>query len=160
MPKDNTVTLAAVSGAHGVTGEVRLKLFTDDVASLKKHKTFNDGKLTLKNARPHKGGAIARFAEVTDRNGAEALRSTVLTITREDLPPLEEGEYYFNDLVGLPCVSTDGEMLGECVAVHNFGAGDIIEIERSSKKRFMVPMNEDAVPEWGEQITVAAEFVI
>ena len=142
-----------------MTGEVRLKLFTDDVASLKKHKAFNDGKLTLKNARPHKGGAIARFAEVTDRNGAEALRSTVLTITREDLPPLEEGEYYFSDLIGLPCVSTDGEALGECVAVHNFGAGDIIEIERPNKKRFMVPMNDDAVPEWGERIVVATEFV-
>ncbi len=158
MPKDNTVTLAAVSGAHGVTGEVRLKLFTDDVASLKKHKTFNDGKLTLKNARPHKGGAIARFAEVTDRNGAEALRSTVLTITREDLPPLEEGEYYFSDLAGLPCVSTDGEALGECVAVHNFGAGDIIEIERPNKKRFMVPMNEDAVPEWGDLICISSDY--
>lgn len=159
MPKDNTVTLAAVSGAHGVTGEVRLKLFTDDLNGLKKHKSFNHGALTLKKIRPHKGGAVARFAEVTDRNGAEALRSTVLTVTRDDLPPLEDGEYYHSDLIGLPCVSTDGEALGECIAVHNFGAGDIIEIERPDRKRFMVPMSTDAVPEWGATIMVHSDFV-
>ncbi|MEE9434099.1 MAG: ribosome maturation factor RimM [Sphingorhabdus sp.] len=160
MDKDNTVTLAAIAGAHGVTGEVRLKLFTDDLSSLKKLKSFNNGKLTLKSARPHKGGALARFAEVTDRNAAEALRSTLLTVSREALPPLKEGEYYHRDLLGLPCVSTDGEALGNCIAMHNFGAGDIIEIERPDKKLFMVPMNKDAVPEWGERIVVAAEFII
>lgn len=159
MPKDNTVTLAAISGAHGVTGEVRLKLFTDDVAAFKKYKSFNDGALTLKSVRPHKGGAIARFAEVTDRNAAETLRSTLLTITRDDLPPLGDDEYYYSDLEGLPCVSTDGEALGHCIAVHNFGAGDIIEIERPNKKRFMVPMTKDAVPEWGDQIIVDENFV-
>ena len=68
---DNTVTLAAVSGAHGVTGEVRLKLFTDSVDSLKRHKSFNDGTLTVKSLRPTKDGAIARFAEINDRNAAE-----------------------------------------------------------------------------------------
>jgi len=159
LPKDNTVTLAAVAGAHGVIGDVRLKLFTDDLSSLKKHRTFNDGKLTLKSIRPHKDGAVARFAEVTDRNAAEALRSTVLTVTREDLPPLADGEYYHSDLVSLPCISTDGTVLGECIAVHNFGAGDIIEIERPDKKRFMVPMNMDAVPEWGAEIIVHSDFV-
>ena len=159
MAKDNTVTLAAVSGAHGVTGEVRLKLFTDDVDSLKRHKSFNDGTLTLKSIRPHKGGAIARFSEINDRNGAEALRSTVLQVERYALPTLAEGEYYFNDLIGLPCVSTTGEALGVCVAVENFGASDVIEIEKPDGKKFMVPMNADAVPEWGESITVKPEFV-
>ncbi len=159
MSKDNTVTLAAVAGAHGVTGEVRLKLFTDDLSGLKKYKSFNGGALTLKNARSHKGGAIARFAEVTDRNAAEALRSTALTVTRADLPALGPDEYYYSDLEGLPCASSAGEALGHCIAVHNFGAGDIIEIERPDKKRFMVPMTKDAVPEWGERIIVAENFV-
>jgi 16S rRNA processing protein RimM len=156
---DKTVTLAAVAGAHGVTGEVRLKLFAESVDSLKRHKSYNGGALTLKSVRAHKGGAIARFAEITDRNAAEAMRSTLLTVSRAELPPLGEGEYYYSDLIGLPCVSTDGEDLGQCIAVDNFGAGDILEIEKPDKKRFMVPMNVKAVPEWGERIVVEAAFV-
>ena len=159
-----TVTLAAVSGAHGVTGEVRLKLFTDTVDSLKRHKSFNDGALTVKSLRPTKDGAIARFAEINDRNAAEKLRSTVLTVSREALPKLGEGEYYFSDLLGLSCVSTDGTDLGKCVAVENFGASDVLEIERPDGKKFMVPMTPDAVPEWGTEadgrIVIDVDFVI
>jgi 16S rRNA processing protein RimM len=153
-----TVTLAAVAGAHGVTGEVRLKLFAESLDSLKRHKSYNDGALTLKSLRPHKGGAIARFAEITDRNAAEALRSTLLTVPRSELPTLAEGEYYYSDLIGLSCISTDGTELGTCVAVENFGAGDILEIEKPDRKRFMVPMNAKAVPEWGERIVIDAAF--
>lgn len=153
------VTLAVVIGAHGVTGEVRLKLFAEGLESLTAHKSFNEGKLTLKSLRPGNNGAIARFAEVADRNAAEALRGTELTVPREALPPLAEGEYYHADLIGLPCVSTEGEDLGTCVAVENFGAGDVIEVERKDGKRFMVPMKADAVPEWGERIVIDAVFV-
>lgn len=156
---EKTVTLAAVAGAHGVTGEVRLKLFAESVDSLKRHKSYNGGALTLKSVRAHKGGAIARFAEIADRNAAEALRSTLLTVDRAELPPLAEGEYYYSDLIGLPCLTTEGEALGICVAVENYGAGDILEIEKPDKKRFMVPMNAQAVPEWGEHIVVEAAFV-
>lgn len=164
MP-DDTVTLAAISGAHGVTGEVRLKLFAENLDSLKRHKSFNDGALTVKSLRPHKDGAIARFAEINDRNAAEKLRSTLLTVAREALPALDEGEYYYSDLIGLPCVSTDGTNLGKCVAVENFGASDVLEIEMPSHngkpgKKFMVPMTTDAVPEWGECIVIDAAFVI
>lgn len=156
---EKTVTLAAVAGAHGVTGEVRLKLFAESVDSLKRHKSYNGGALTLKSVRAHKGGAIARFAEIADRNAAEALRSTLLTVDRAELPPLAESEYYYSDLIGLPCLTTEGEALGTCVAVENYGAGDILEIEKPDKKRFMVPMNAKAVPEWGEHIVVEAAFV-
>ncbi|RDV06756.1 16S rRNA processing protein RimM [Sphingorhabdus pulchriflava] len=156
---EKTVTLAAVAGAHGVTGEVRLKLFAESVDSLKRHKSYNGGALTLKSVRPHKDGAIARFAEIADRNAAEALRSTLLTVSRAELPPLGDGEYYYSDLIGLNCVSTEGEDLGFCVAVDNFGAGDILEIEKPDKKRFMVPMNAKAVPEWSDRIVVEAAFV-
>ena len=162
--QNNIVTLAAVSGAHGVTGEVRLKLFTDAVDSLKRHKSFNDGALTVKSLRSTKDGAIARFAEINDRNAAEKLRSTALTVPRKSLPKLGEGEYYFSDLLGLPCISTDGTDLGKCVAVENFGASDVLEIQRPDGKKFMVPMTPDAVPEWGAKangrIVVDAAFVI
>lgn len=153
------VTLAVIIGAHGVAGEVRLKLFAESVDSLKAHKSFNDGALTLKSVRPGNNGAIARFAEIPDRTTAERLRGTELSVPRDALPPLEPGQYYHADLIGLPCISTDGEDLGLCVAVENFGAGDVIEIERPGGKRFMVPMKPEAVPEWGERIVIDAVFV-
>ncbi|MET3472858.1 16S rRNA processing protein RimM [Novosphingobium sp. 1529] len=149
MTHDRPVTLAAIAGAHGVAGEVRLKLFGEGVAALKAYKAFNGGTLTLQKLRDDgKGGAIARFAEVTTRNAAEGLRSTALTVPRSALPPLADGEYYHADLIGLPAHSTDGTMLGTCVGVDNYGAGDVLDIERPDGKRFMVPMRAEAVPEW------------
>lgn len=157
---DRPVTLAAVTGAHGVTGEVRLKLFGEGVAALKRYRAFNDdgkgsGLTVSKLKEDGKGGAIARFAEVTDRTAAEKLRGTALTVPRSQMPPLAEGEYYHADLIGLAAVSTTGEALGVCVNVENFGAGDVLEIERPAEdgkpgKRFMVPMREEAVPEWSD----------
>jgi len=160
LAKDNPVTLAVITGAHGVTGEVRLKIFGEGVAALGRYRAFNDSALTLKKLREDgKGGAIARFDEVTDRNAAEALRGTELTVPRSALPELDEGEYYHADLIGLPALSTTGEALGTVVAVENFGAGDVLEIERPEGKRFMVPMREEAVPEWdGERVVVSAEY--
>lgn len=158
--QDKPVTLAAVTGAHGVTGEVRLKLFGEGIPSLKQHKAFNDGALTLKSLRDdNKGGAIARFEQVADRNAAEKLRGTVLTVPRSALPALAEGEYYHTDIIGLAAVSSSGKALGTVVAVENFGAGDVIEIERADAKRFMVPMRAEAVPAWDHAtLTVADDF--
>lgn len=156
MRGQTPVTLAVVVGAHGVTGEVRLKVFTDD---LKRYKRFNGGALTLKSLRDGNNGAIARFAEIADRNAAEAMRGTEITVLRADLPPLGEGEYYHADLLGLPVVSTDGAAIGRVVAIDNFGAGDVIEIERAGGARFMVPMRVDAVPEWDDsRLIVEAAF--
>ncbi len=158
MRADRPVTLAVIIGAHGVTGEVRLKVFTDDLG---RYKSFNQGKLTLKSVRHGSNGAIARIAEVTDRNAAEAMRGTELTVPRADLPLLGEGEYYHADLLGLPVISTEGEPLGHVVAIDNFGAGDVIEVERADKKRFMVPMNIDAVPEWDDaRLVVDAGYAV
>ena len=155
------VVLAAIAGAHGVTGEVRLKLFGEGVAALKRHQSFNDGALTLKSVRDDgKGGAVARFAEIADRNDAEALRSTTLAVPRTALPPLAEGEYYHADLLGLAAVSDTGEALGAVVAIENFGAGDILEIERPDGKRFMVPMTEAAVPAWDNARLVVAQAYV
>jgi 16S rRNA processing protein RimM len=155
---DRPIPLAVIIGAHGVGGEVRLKLFTDDVESLKAHKSFSGGALTLKSLRPG-NSIIARFAEIADRTAAERARGTELTVPRSALPQLEPGEYYHFDLIGLPAVSTEGEALGVCVAVENFGAGDVIEIERPDTKRFMVPMNDRAVPDWdAERLVIDAAF--
>lgn len=145
---DKPVTLAAIVGAHGVAGEVRLKLFGEGADALKSYKSFDAAgrTLTLKSVRPGPNGAVARFAEIGDRGAAEALRGTALTVPRSALPPLGEGEYYHADVIGLPCVSSEGEALGEIIAIENFGAGDVIEIQRppvddKPGKRFMVPMH-------------------
>ncbi|MFW2852389.1 ribosome maturation factor RimM [Sphingomonas sp. TX0543] len=151
------VVLAVIIGAHGISGEVRLKVFADDLDA---HRAFNGGTLTLKSLRHGSNGAIARFAEVNDRNRAEALRGTELSVPRSALPPLGEGEYYHCDLIGLAAVSAGGEALGHVIAIENFGAGDVIEIERDNGKRFMVPMRVDAVPEWDhERLIIAPAFV-
>lgn len=158
---DKPVTLAAITGAHGVTGEVRLKLLGEGFAALKPHKRFNDGALTLAKLRDDgKGGAIARFAEVSDRTAAERLRGTVLTVSRAALPALGEGEFYHSDLLDLPVVSNAGAPVGRVCAVENFGATDIVEIEKPDGSRFMVPLTRDAVPEWdAERLVVATDFV-
>jgi len=155
VPTDQVV-LAAVIGAHGVGGEVKLKVFAEQLDA---HRSFNGGALTLSSLR----GNIARFAEVKDRTAAETMRGTLLTVERAALPPLGEGEYYHADLIGLAAVSSDGHDLGRVIAVENFGAGDVIEVERPSDggrpgKRFMVPMS--AVPEWDRaRMVIDAAFV-
>jgi 16S rRNA processing protein RimM len=153
VTSDAPVTLAVITGAHGVAGEVRLKLFTADLSG---YRSFNGGSLTMKSLR----SGIARFAEVADRNAAEALRGTALTVPRSALPPLEDGEYYHVDLIGLPCVSTEGAPLGRVVAIDDFGAGDVIEVERPDAKRFMVPMRPEAVPDWNQERLVVDEAFI
>lgn len=156
MRADAPVILAVVIGAHGVTGEVRLKVFADDLA---RYTGFNGGTLSLKALRAGNNGAIARFAEVTDRNAAEALRGTELTVPRAALPALAEGEYYHADLLGLAVITTSGEAVGRVFAIDNFGAGDVLEIERASGTRFMVPMRAEAVPEWdSERLVLMPEF--
>ncbi len=156
------VTLAAVAGAHGITGEVRLKLFGQDLDSLRLHKAFEaDGRtLTLASIRPDKIGAVARFAEIKDRNAAEALRGTLLTVDRASLPPLAPGEYYHADIIGLAVVTTEGDAVGVVTAIENFNAGDILEITLSDGKTAMIPFRAPAVPEVGTQVVVDAGWLV
>lgn len=160
MADDRHVTLAAVAGAHGVGGEVRLKLFAEGLDSLKRHaQLFAGGRaLTLTSVR---GGAlpVARFAEIADRNAAEALRGQLLTVPRSALPPLGEDEYYHADLIGLPCAGPDGEPLGTVVAVENFGAGDLLEIERPDGRRSLVPFRPDVADLEGRSVRVDPAFL-
>lgn len=135
--------LAAVAGAHGIAGEVRLKVFARDLAGFA---SFNGGALTLRSYR----NGIARFAEIADRTAAEALRGTELWVPRSALPPLGEGEYYHVDLIGLPVETPEGVSVGRIALVENFGAGDVLEIEKSDGTRFMVPMRPEAVPAWDD----------
>lgn len=161
MGAGRPVVMAAVAGAHGVSGEVRLKLFTASAEGLKAHRTFDAGgrTLTLKSLRPGPHGAVARFAEVGDRTAAEALRGTLLSVPRESLPPLPAGEYYWHDLVGLKVVSTAGEALGEVVAVENFGASDLIEVALAGGRRVLVPLIPAAVPTVADPLVIDAGWL-
>ena len=161
MTGESRVTLAAVAGAHGIGGEVRLKVFAEGLDSLRRHKQFEAAGrvLTLTSVKPGKPDAIARFAEIASREAAEALRGTPLTVARADLPPLGEGEYYHADLIGLAVETSDGGAVGTVVAVENFGAGDILEIEKPDGGRFMVPFRPEAVPQVGAKVVLDPAFV-
>ena len=142
MPEDR-IALAAVAGAHGIGGEVRLKLFARSLDSLRPHRQVSVGERVLTLASL-KGGRtpIVRFSEVADRSAAEALRGELVTVPRSALPPLAEGEYYHSDLIGLPCETPGGDAVGRVVAVEDFGAGDLLEVEKPDGKRAMVPFRD------------------
>jgi 16S rRNA processing protein RimM len=159
LPEDQ-VALAAIAGAHGLGGEVRLKLFAESVDSLRLHRTVRVGDRDLTLALVKPGSApIARFDEIADRSAAEALRGQLLTVPRSALPPLAEGEYYHADLLGLACSTAGGEPLGTVVAIDNFGAGDLLEIEREDGRRALVPFRP-GVADWsGGHIVVDPDFL-
>jgi 16S rRNA processing protein RimM len=158
---ERRVTLAAITGAHGVTGEVRLKLFAASLDSFRRFRAFEAAgrTLTLNGARVSGAQVIARFAELSDRNAAEALRGTELSVPRDALPPLAAGEHYAHDLVGMAVLTTSGAAVGTVAAVENYGAGDILDIEKPDGSRFMVPFNTDAVPEVGDCIRLDPAFL-
>jgi len=160
-PADRPVVMAAIAGAHGISGEVRLKLFTASADNLKPHARFEAAgrTLTLKSVRPGPQGAVARFAEVDDRTAAEALRGTLLTVPRDSLPALPDGEYYWHDLVDLPVVDEGGAALGQVVGVENYGASDLLEVELAGGKRLLVPLVPDAVTEVGVVVRVVRAWV-
>jgi 16S rRNA processing protein RimM len=141
---EKRVALAAVAGAHGVKGEVRLKLFSDSAASLAQHQNVYVGGAERRLLLVRDGGktAVARFEGVADRTAAEALRGALVEVDRSALPPLGEGEYYHADLVGLPCVDRDGQQVGTIAAVENFGASDLLEVELPNGKRSLIAFRD------------------
>jgi 16S rRNA processing protein RimM len=126
------IFVAKVDGAFGVRGEVRLSAFTGDPMALLDYGALmrEDGRpgLTLKSGRVVKGGLVVRAAEVATREEAQALRGLGLYVDRDRLPEPEEDEFYLADLIGLKAVTPEGEPLGSIKSVHNFGAGDLLEI--------------------------------
>lgn len=155
------IALAAVAGAHGVKGELRLKLFTDSVDNLKRHKrVFVSGvERTLESVRPGPAGAVARIEGVSDRSGAEALRGSLVEIDRAALPDLEEGEYYHADLIGMDCVDSQGRKLGRVVGVENFGAGDLLEVETLDGKRSLIPFKAGIADLDDGRVTLDPDFL-
>lgn len=160
-PTDRPVALAAVAGAHGVAGEVRLKLFARTLDSLRQHRRVLVGgrDVELVALRDGPRGPIARLRGIDTRAAAEALRGAAIEVPRAALPPLAEGEIYWCDLVGLAVVTPDGAPAGEVVAVENFGASDLLEIARPDGRRVLVPFTRAAVPELADPLVIAPEWL-
>jgi len=158
---EHRIALAAVAGAHGVKGELRLKLFSDSPESLSAHKKLYIGgaERRLLAVRDSGKTAIARFDGINDRAAAEALRGSLIEVDRSGLPPLDEGEYYYIDLIGLPAVDREGAELGTVIAVENYGAGDLLEIELSEGKRMLIPFKPGIADLDGDRILVDPEFL-
>jgi 16S rRNA processing protein RimM len=158
---ERRIALAAVAGAHGVKGEVRLKLFSESAESLSRHEKLYLGgaERRLLAVRDSGKTAVARFEGVDDRSAAEALRGSLIEIDRSALPPLEQDEYYHSDLIGLGAVDREGQLVGAVVAVENYGAGDLLEIELASGKRSLIPFRAGIADLEDSKIVLDPEFL-
>jgi 16S rRNA processing protein RimM len=147
------ILVGRVAGGFGVRGELRITAYTADPLALLTYRALRreDGSpaLTLQSGRVAKDAVIARAAEVATKEAADALRGLRLYVPRDALPPTEdEDEFYQADLIGLRAVTTDGALVGLVKAVHDFGAGDILEIDPGAgRPTVMIPFTRAAVPE-------------
>ena len=156
------ICVAQIGAPHGIRGEVRLRSFTQDPMAITAYGPLQseDGtrRFEIEGLRPAKDHFVARLAGVADRDTAEKLTNLKLYVSRDRLPPIEDGEtFYHADLVGLAAVTLDGAPLGRVTAILNFGAGDLVEIKpEGSGEPLMVPFTDAAVPE----IDIAAGRIV
>ena len=146
------VCVARIGAAHGVRGEVRLWSFTEDPQAVADYGPLEteDGarRFEIESLRAAKDHFVARLKGVDDRNAAEALRNVDLYVPRDRLPAIDEDDtFYVADLVGLNAVTPEGDTLGTVTAVHNFGAGDIVEIKPAGGAPLMLSFTDANVPE-------------
>jgi 16S rRNA processing protein RimM len=144
------ICVARIGAAHGVRGAVKLWTFTEDPLAVTHYGPLStrDGgrQFEVTSAREARGHLVATLAGVTKREDAERLNGVELYVAREKLPVAAQDEYYHADLIGLAAVTTAGETLGSIVAIHNFGAGDIIEIAPPEGTSMLLPFSNAVVP--------------
>ena len=143
------VCIARIGAAHGVRGAVKLWTFTEDPFAVKRYGPLStkDGarQFEVTSAREAKGHLVAQLKGITTRDEAERLNGIELYVPREKLPATDEDEYYHADLIGLAAVTTADEALGRVVAIHNFGAGDILEIAPPHGATMLLPFTNAVV---------------
>src|SRR5258706_2064100 len=144
------ICIARIGAAHGVRGAVKLWTFTEDPFAVKAYGPLltKDGvrSFEVRSAREAKGHLVATLKGVATREDAERLNGIELYVARENLPDTDEDEYYHADLIGLAAVNAAGDPLGRVIAIHNFGAGDIIEIAPPSGSTMLLPFTNAVVP--------------
>lgn len=145
------VLMGRIGAAHGIRGEVRIDSFTADPLSIATWSPLLTDRpgltVSIAKARLQKGLVIAALEGVTNRNGAEALNGVLLYVPRARLPGVGEDEFYHADLIGLEARTSDGAKLGRVIAVHNYGAGDSLEIAPKDAASFLIPFTRLTVPE-------------
>ena len=160
-----TVCLGRIVGAHGVRGIVRVQSHAANPDDLTAYGPLSDAsgdrRFALSLTGRVKGLLLARIDGVDDRNAAEALRGIDLHIARAALPPTEGEEYYHVDLLGLRAESPEGDALGRVSAIHDHGAGPIVEIQPPDGPSALVPFTREHVPtvdiEGGRMVVVPVE---
>jgi 16S rRNA processing protein RimM len=144
------ICVARIGAAHGVRGAVKLWTFTEDPFAVKDYGPLStkDGARTFEvgSAREAKDHLVVTFKGFTTRDEAERLNGIELYIPREKLPATGDDEYYHADLIGLAAITTADEPLGRVIAIHNFGAGDLIEIAPPSGTTILLPFSNAVVP--------------
>jgi 16S rRNA processing protein RimM len=144
------VCVARIGAAHGVRGAVKLWTFTEDPLAVQGYGPLmtKDGarQFEIAQLRAAKDHLVATFKGIATRNDAERLNGIELYVPREKLPDTDDGEYYHTDLIGLAAVNAAGEPLGRVIAIHNFGAGDIIEIAPPKGATMLLPFTNAVVP--------------
>jgi 16S rRNA processing protein RimM len=144
------ICIARIGAAHGVRGAVKLWTFTEDPLAVKSYGPLatKDGarQFEVTHAREAKGHLVATLKGIATREDAERLNGIELYIARDKLPATDENEYYHADLIGLAAVTPAQEPLGRVIAIHNFGAGDIIEIAPSQGATMLLPFTNAIVP--------------
>jgi len=144
--------MGIVGAPHGVRGQVRIKSFTDEPSALARYGALEDEagarRFTLQVVGTVKGDGmvVAKIAGIDDRDQAQTLRGLRLYLPRAALPPVGEDEFYHADLVGLAAELEDGSKVGTVSAVHDFGAGDVLEIARERGQPVVVPFTRVVVP--------------
>lgn len=150
MSKAAQICVARIGAAHGVRGEVRLWPFTEDPMAVIDYGPLStkDGtrQFEVARARIAKDHLVAALKGVTTREDAERINGLELFIDRDRLPETEEGEYYHADLIGLRAIDAAGIAIGKVLAIHNFGAGDIIEIAPPQGPTLLLPFTDAVVP--------------
>jgi len=148
---ESKVCVGVVAGAHGVRGQLRVKSFTAEPRDIAAYGPLSDAEggrqFDLRLVGAAKGVLLARIAGVDDRDAAEALRGTEFFVPRDALPTPEMDEFYHADLIGAAAVLADGAPYGRVLALHDFGAGDMIEIERADGGVVVLPFTRAIVPE-------------
>jgi len=149
---DNLICVAVIKGAHGVRGEARVKSFTAEAEACCAYGPWLDetGKplLTPKSCRKAKDDVVVGFKESLQREAVAAMRGTKAYVRREALPDTGEDEFYYTDLIGLKAEDETGAPMGRVVALHDFGAGDLIELENTPghEGRWVMAFTKDTVP--------------
>jgi 16S rRNA processing protein RimM len=151
VANEDRVLLGEIGAAQGLKGEVRLRSYTEEPSAIARYGALQDERgrvIEIEQVRVMPKALIARIKGVGTREGAEALARTKLYIPRARLPERETDEWYHADLIGLAAVGEDGVVIGKVVAVQNFGAGDLIEIEPADGgATVLVPFTRETVPE-------------